>query len=240
MRAFLIALLLSGNVHARVDRAQVRTGANEPPKVSITSPTGGWTSNRVVHISGTISDPAIELGTISVNGADRPLPLRAGAFDISLVMAPGQNVIEVVARNAAGEGRDKVSFFAKVPKLDLRVILSWDTDHTDLDLHVKEPSGEESWYGHRETASGGSLDVDVTDGYGPEIYTQANAQPGTYTVFVSYFSDHGNAQSEVKVDVLLYEGTEREEHLTMSKMLTRTGDRLEVGSFEVKSSRQVE
>ncbi len=235
----LLAFLLAA--HPEALRAKAAPLAPDTaPQVTITSPIGGWTTNRVVHIAGTVSDAAIGLATISINGADRPLPVRSGAFDMSLVMAPGQNVVEVVARNALGEGRAKVSFISKVPKLDLRVILSWDTDHTDLDLHVVEPNQEEAWYGHRETASGGSLDVDVTDGYGPEIYTQANAQPGTYTVFVSYFSDHGNAQSQVKIDVLLYEGTEREQHLTMSKMLNRTGDRLEVGTFEVKAARVVE
>jgi uncharacterized protein YfaP (DUF2135 family) len=209
----------------------------EAPRVTIAKPAGGWTSNRVARITGTISDTSLRVGTLSVNGTERPLPLRGGEFDLSLVLSPGVNVIEVAATNAAGEGRAKVSLFAKVPKVDLRVVLSWDTDETDLDLHVVEPSGEEAWYQHKETASGGSLDVDVTNGYGPEIYTQANAQAGTYTVLVDYFSDRGHAQTEVKVDVLLHEGTDREERHSFREMLTRTGGRFEVGSFEVKAAR---
>ena len=209
------------------------------PTVSITSPAGGWTTNRVAHIAGSISDSTLRVGVISVNGVDRPLPLNGGAFDIALVLSPGLNVVEVAASNAQGEGRAKVSLFAKVPKVDLRVVLSWDTDKTDLDLHVVEPSGEESWYSHKETKSGGSLDVDVTTGYGPEIYTQAAAQVGTYKVLVDYFSDHGNAQTEVKVDVLVREGTDREERHSFRKMLTRTGGKFEVGTFEIKARREV-
>jgi uncharacterized protein YfaP (DUF2135 family) len=210
------------------------------PEVHIASPAGGWTTNRVAHIAGSISDPSLRVGVISVNGTERPLPLNSGGFDITLVLSPGLNVVEVVGRNADGEGRAKVSLFAKVPKVDLRVVLSWDTDGTDLDLHVVEPSGEESWYQHKETASGGSLDVDVTTGYGPEIYTQASAQAGTYAILVDYFSDHGHAQTEVKVDVLLREGTDREERHTFKVMLTRTGGKFPVGTFEVKARRQVD
>ncbi len=209
------------------------------PVVRLKSPAGGWTTHRVAHIAGTVSDTSLRAGVISVNGTDRPLPLQGGNFDIALVLSPGVNVIEVAASNQDGEGRAKVSLFARVAKVDLRVVLSWDTDHTDLDLHVVEPSGEESWYQHKETASGGSLDVDVTTGYGPEIYTQASAQTGTYKMLVDYFSDHGHAQTEVKVDVLVREGTDREERHSFRVMLTRTGGKFEVGSFEVKPRREV-
>ena len=209
------------------------------PVVTLNSPAGGWTTNRVAHIVGRVSDSALRVGVINVNGTDRPLPLQGGLFDLALVLSPGINVIEVAASNAQGEGRAKVSLFARVPKVDLRVVLSWDTDHTDLDLHVVEPSGEESWYQHKETASGGSLDVDVTTGYGPEIYTQASAQTGTYQVLVDYFSDHGHAQTEVKVDVLVREGTDREERHSFRVMLTRTGGKFAVGTFEIKPRREV-
>ncbi|WP_375767840.1 DUF2135 domain-containing protein [Archangium gephyra] len=212
----------------------------DAPKVTIATPAGGWTSNRVARITGSISDTSLRVGTLSVNGTERPLPLRNGDFDLSLVLSPGMNVIEVAAVNEAGSGRAKVSVFAKVPKIDLRVVLSWDTDGTDLDLHVVEPSGDEAWYGHKETASGGSLDVDVTTGYGPEIYTQANSQEGTYKILVDYFSDNGNAQTEVKVDVLIHEGTDREERHSFRHMLTRTGGKFEVGTFEVKAARVVQ
>ena len=47
---------------------------------------------------------------------------------------------------------------------DLRIVMSWDADATDVDLHVVEPSGEECYYGHRNPLAGGWLSPDITDG----------------------------------------------------------------------------
>ncbi|HEY3448743.1 MAG TPA: hypothetical protein VGK67_20460, partial [Myxococcales bacterium] len=50
--------------------------------------------------------------------------------------------------------RDQVRFFANVPPTDLQILLTWDTDGTDLDLHVVEPSGE-VYHGHHTASAGG-------------------------------------------------------------------------------------
>jgi hypothetical protein len=75
----------------------------------------------------------------------------------------------------------------KLLELDLRVSLSWDVDLTDVDLHVREPTGEEAYYGHRQTRLGGLVSQDVTQGYGPEEYLVHRAPPGAYDVRVHYF-----------------------------------------------------
>ena len=38
-------------------------------------------------------------------------------------------------------------------KLDVFIWLGWDTDHTDIDLHVMEPTGEECNYSHNQSTS---------------------------------------------------------------------------------------
>ncbi len=60
---------------------------------------------------------------------------------------------------------------ASGPK-DLRNSLGWDTDMVDIDLHVVEPSGEEAYFGHPRTRSGGCMSRDFTQGYGPEEYSR--------------------------------------------------------------------
>ena len=77
------------------------------------------------------------------------------------------------------------------PQLDVFVWLGWDTDHTDVDLHVLEPTGEEVSYKHKASAStGAAVSRDFTDGYGPEVYTLPKAPPGTYKVETNYYASH--------------------------------------------------
>jgi tetratricopeptide (TPR) repeat protein len=71
---------------------------------------------------------------------------------------------------------------------DLKVILNWNSNYTDVDLHVIEPSGEEIYYGHRNSKSGGELSPDITEGFGPEVYRLESASKGTYRILVKYFS----------------------------------------------------
>lgn len=91
-------------------------------------------------------------------------------------------------------------------RADLVVMITWNTDNTDVDLHVTEPSGEECYYSHRETRSGGSLTQDVTRGYGPEMYLLPRARAGKYLVRAHYYaSDRNRASAATKVYATLVE-----------------------------------
>merc|ERR1712224_561270 len=69
--------------------------------------------------------------------------------------------------------------------------LGWDTDHTDIDLHVIEPTGEEVSYSHNKSmTTGAAVSRDFTDGYGPEVYTLPSAPKGKYRVETNYYSSH--------------------------------------------------
>jgi hypothetical protein len=72
---------------------------------------------------------------------------------------------------------------------DIQVTLTWDSN-ADIDLYVRDPFHEWIWYRHKTSGSGGWLDVDDTDGYGPEnIYWGKNIAPaGTYLVYVKHYS----------------------------------------------------
>ena len=72
----------------------------------------------------------------------------------------------------------------------LQIGLSWDTT-SDIDLHVIDPFGEEIAYYHPSSASGGYLDRDDVDGYGPEnIYWSEDIPDGTYVVKVHYYGSN--------------------------------------------------
>jgi uncharacterized protein YfaP (DUF2135 family) len=68
-------------------------------------------------------------------------------------------------------------------------VIDWNKDETDIDLHIIEPGGEECFYSHKQTRSGGRLSEDFTQGYGPEEYQVKHAAKGKYRIRVNYFGD---------------------------------------------------
>ena len=58
------------------------------------------------------------------------------------------------AREAAERPRASPSTRAcgKLLDVDVRIVLTWDTDNTDMDLWVTEPTGEKCYYGYNRTA----------------------------------------------------------------------------------------
>ncbi len=236
MRALMIgvAIFLVGLA------ATMAAESAEAPTVSIDTPSGGWSTERIVQISGMVSDEAIKRAVLVVNGYERWIDVQAGKFSATLVVSRGANTLEVMARNQAGEGRDSVSLFSDVPAVDMQVVLSWDTDKTDVDLHVLDPKGEECYYAHRVTKAAGKLDLDDTDGHGPEVFTLTHAPTGSYQVSVKYFSSHGHPQTRCRVQVVLFEGTNRERRLEFFKILTKTGDKVEVGRFDLAGPSRIE
>ncbi|MBR6355586.1 MAG: DUF2135 domain-containing protein [Alphaproteobacteria bacterium] len=74
--------------------------------------------------------------------------------------------------------------------VDIRVVLSWSTDNTDIDLHVIDPLNEECFYGHKETALGGRYPHDFTQGFGPEEFMLKKAADGKYVIRTNNFGDH--------------------------------------------------
>lgn len=160
---------------------------------------GAAASKKKAH-----SEPAAEggPGRLIINGAAMPISVDGdGNFARPYAFGPGSNGVEM--RAPAG-GRQRVQFYqAQGAKAQsrIRVILSWDSDGTDLDLHVISPSGQHTWYGERVSPGGAALDVDVTTGYGPEIYSNPAPEHGTYLVYVNYYGSGENRDAITIVDV---------------------------------------
>ncbi len=89
--------------------------------------------------------------------------------------------------------------------VDVRITLEWNTDKTDMDLWVDEPSGERAIYSNPNTLLGGRLSNDMTRGYGPEEYLLHVAPKGTYKVLANVFAaDVLNRNGATSVTVRLY------------------------------------
>lgn len=87
--------------------------------------------------------------------------------------------------------------------------VSWDTDNTDIDLHVIEPSGAHVYYGDlAPQGASGRLSFDTTQGFGPEQYRAAKPHRGKYRMYLRYFSQNMQALQDgtfARIDVKITE-----------------------------------
>lgn len=120
--------------------------------------------------------------------------------------------------------------------LDLRVVLAWDADNTDIDLWVIDPNGETAFYGKPSTYQGGRMSADFTGGYGPEEFSLHRAKPGKYTVQAQFY---GHRQQIVAPATTLMMrltagfGTADQRDELVTLRLGGKNELITVGSFEV-------
>lgn len=122
-----------------------------------------------------------------------PLQLHGGSTNqLSIVVQCGAN----------GASSQITTVPLTINAFPLRVTLRWDKYDTDVDLHVMDSLGNESWYRNLCGLPNGCLDRDDVDGFGPEVFDLTKLAPGvSYTVFLHYYSDHGNGSTTATVVV---------------------------------------
>ena len=118
------------------------------------------------------------------------------------------------------DGLDKEFIFAM--PVDIRVVLSWSTDNTDIDLHVIDPLNEECYYGHKETAIGGRYPHDFTQGFGPEEFMLKKAADGKYVIRTNNFGDHRQSISGATTLYLDLYTNYAKENQTHERVFVRT------------------
>jgi hypothetical protein len=124
-----------------------------------------------------------------------------------------------------------------IDQADLLVTMMWNTDRTDVDLHVVEPTGETCYYQNRATRAGGEITRDVTEGYGPEMYVMKSAPHGKFIVRADYYgSDANRTQVRTKVYLTIYEdfGGRKERITRKTVPLSRGKELREVGEVFVE------
>ena len=125
----------------------------------------------------------------------------------------------------------------KSEPVDIRVVLSWDTDNCDMDLWVTDPTDEECLFSNPLTYLGGKISKDVTQGYGPEEFMIKKAPKGTYKIAVDYYGTHSQKQLmpvNLRITFYTHFGTDKEEKQETTVRLSNEKEVIEVGSFEFK------
>ncbi|CUI08846.1 YfaP family protein [Massilia antarctica] len=230
-------------------------------QVKIDSPNSGWRNSKgakeaytqdvnypaasvsvqagqspTAEIRGRIAGKAKDKpATLVVNGVAMPMAVAEdGSFARPYAFGRGSNSVEV--RSPDGKARSRSQFldsYAGKTQSRLRVVLSWDSPGTDVDLHVVAPDGGHSWYGSRVMPNGGALDVDVTTGYGPEIFSSAAPPKGNYHVYVNYYgaSQETGILTVAQVAIITNENLPNERQEVVRVPLRAPGELTLVKSF---------
>jgi hypothetical protein len=127
----------------------------------------------------------------------------------------------------------------KAMPVDVRVVISWNMNDTDIDLHVTDPYNEECFYSNTRTPLGGRISTDITTGYGPEQFMLKKAAKGKYKIKVNYFGDRqikNEGPSTVMAEIYTNYSNGSQQRkvvcLQMSKELKASGDgNILVGEF---------
>ena len=120
--------------------------------------------------------------------------------------------------------------------MNLRVVLSWDSDNTDIDLWVTDPNGEKTFYSSPHSYQGGWLSHDCTGGYGPEEFILRNAKPGKYKIEANFFGDHEQlvtGPTTLQLHLFTGFGTPKQKDQTVMLRLKDSKETVLVGEFEV-------
>jgi len=176
---------------------------------------------------------------------DRLYEVVTGAWDsrfadIDLITLAELNAVVAEAKRA-GKPVDVSAIEPRLLKnlpLDVRVVLAWDADATDVDLHVIDPNGDEVFYGRNLSYQGGAITRDATGGYGPEEFALRDAKPGKYRVEANFFGHRQQVlASSTGLMLWLSSGfgtTAQQDQRTTLSVKSEGGQRVVVGEFEVK------
>jgi hypothetical protein len=193
-----------------------RPAAGSGPMPSASGPsvviTGG--SSQV----GLAASAGFSTVVIAVDG--RPdyyrITLPAAVTEVEVIVTIAQDPPEAAfdCVYAVGSGTSEVGAYATTPVSvlevgtgDVQVSVSWDSP-ADVDLHVVEPGGEEIYYAHETSASGGTLDLDSNAGCGSDgprnenaTWAAGTAPRGDYTVRVDYWDNCATSATNYVVTV---------------------------------------
>ena len=97
------------------------------------------------------------------------------------------NIIHQAPNSAAIQDIDK-KLIRNLP-VGIRVVLTWDSDNSDMDLWVIDPNNEKTFYAHRNSVQGGKISNDFTGGYGPEAFWLKQPMKGEYRIKAHYYGD---------------------------------------------------
>jgi uncharacterized protein YfaP (DUF2135 family) len=173
---------------------------------------GGYysTPDRIVPLKGIcVGFDKNITGTVSIGELTVPLRfINDSTFSQNIEIKKGDNIIKIVCSGKAKDrpatlvANKEVLVYGNFAQLPLYTSMQWNTDGTDVDLHLTGPNGVDCYYSNKKPSWGGMLDIDDTNGFGPEHITiPVLKQTGVYKLYVHYYDPKGRGSSQVWVEV---------------------------------------
>ena len=157
--------------------------------------------------------------------------------DITEIIVPEINNLISLHRKELNLSEINKDIIVDIP-VEVRVVMNWNKDMTDIDLWVTDPNGEKCYYGHRTTEIGGRNSEDVTQGFGPEQFMLKKAIKGKYKIATNFFGERQmsiSGPTTISAEIYLFYSSGKQ----VKKMITfqnnnpdRGGEGILVGEFE--------
>lgn len=231
------------------------SASTKPITIELKRPRAGWTVDRMVEVSGKVSDKEVDPITININGDKYLIRTIKGEFKRKFPVTQGKNYIEVSASNKAGTFVEKKSVFAKVPGLPFLAILTSDTDNVYTDLHIYEPKlGEEDpaakptahiYWADTSSESGGKFYLNEQGGsfdqpgYGPYLYTHSSPPLGIYRIDANYWPSGDKAHTLSTLNLTLFGGTSNEIKKRVQVPLVTPGETVTLAYVRIQKGSSV-
>lgn len=157
--------------------------------------------------------------------------------DITEIIVPEVNNVISLHRKELNLSKINKDIIVDIP-VDIRVVMNWNKDMTDIDLWVTDPNGEKCFYGHRTTAIGGRMSEDVTQGFGPEQFMLKKAIKGKYKIETNFFGERqmsisGPTTISAEIYLMYSSGKQVKKMITFQNNKPNSGgEGILVGEFE--------
>ncbi|MDH4471080.1 MAG: VIT domain-containing protein [Fluviicola sp.] len=123
--------------------------------------------------------------------------------------------------------------------VDMRVLITWDSDNCDIDLWVTDPRGEKCYYSNKLTSAGGRISNDFTQGYGPEEFLIKKAIPGNYKIQANYYGSTAQTltgTATVQVQMITNYGRKSQQLKSVTRRLDTEKEILDLATFTFKTN----
>ncbi len=169
--------------------------------------------------NGNTTGTVLHTLTTGTNGYYTTQSLSAGNYTLQFVDNRSVSTkyitgyINVTITGNTTSSNNNVSLSQPVAADTMRIVLTWGAQSRDLDSHILVKDGSNKYHiyysNKTQSGSGASLDVDITEGYGPETVTVSLKENGKYVYYIHNFSSSsgvsiGNSDAKIKI----YIGTE--------------------------------